>query len=310
VHRRVLFLGLLISLLYIVGVVYFNKAKVKSDKFKFLYVLNNKKLTLIAKLPDNNIAKELISKVEAECGDFDCKKDISFDVQSDDKEKLKLLEKLIDFSKNNSLSSASLVAKDDNIELNFLLKSSKEVKNLRRIYKDFNTLNINDKSSVLKVFDVANMQDDINAIIEKNVYLFKDIKLDLKTIRILNKIFRKVKVLGMVEIQFYVNSTKNHDKLKSYILTHYPWVKSIKIQKKLFWSAPRPLARQHFPFSLPTGLTVKSSPWIPCRCTGTWISALPNRPNPNRTAFPTIYWILSIPMSSIMPPVLLMIACQ
>jgi len=231
VHKRVLFFGVLISLLYVFGIVYFNKPKVTGDEFKFLYILNDKNLTIITKFPDSKVAREFTESLEKECLTLECKKDISFGVKVGHEQELKLLKKLVDFSKDNSVKSASLVAKDDDIELNFLLKSYEEVKSLRDLYKDFDTLNINDKSSVLKVFDVENIQKDIDSIIKKNSEVFDEIKLDLKTIRVLNKIFRKVKVLGRVEAQLFVNSSDNQDKLRSYILTHYSWVKNIDIKK-------------------------------------------------------------------------------
>ena len=63
VHKRVLFFVLLVSLLYVFGVVYFNKPKDSSGEFRFLYILDKKSLTVIAKFPKNKVAKELVSTI-------------------------------------------------------------------------------------------------------------------------------------------------------------------------------------------------------------------------------------------------------
>ncbi len=228
--KYILWLGAVVSALYIWIVVLFQSNIDNRDSLKYLFILDNNSAVVVAKLPDNPASKTLIDSLKSECKNLKCSIDTSFSKSLTQKDEIEFFKALQEFSLSKKLSHASLIAVDKEIEINFLLENQKDLESLKEIYKQYeDKLFIKDKSSVVKIFDISNIESDINKVLEENKQLLKILNLDLKTKKILNQIFRKIKALGTVKVDFMINTDKPIDNLKAYILKNYDWIKDINI---------------------------------------------------------------------------------
>ena len=229
--RYILVVGAIISAVYIWVSVLLQTDK-SSDSLKYLFILDNDSVVVVAKLPDSDISKDLVDSLKSKCKSLKCSIDSSFSKDLKESKEINFFKDLQEFSLSKKLSHASLVAVNKDVEINFLLKSQKELESLKSIYKPYeDKFFIKDKSSIVKVFDVGTIESDINMILEDKKELLKVLNLDLKTKKLLNQIFRKIKALGSVKVDFLIDTDRATEDLKEYILKSYSWVKDINITK-------------------------------------------------------------------------------
>ncbi len=228
--KYVLWFGAVVSALYIWVVTFFQTDNSYKDVLKYLYIKNDDSIVVVAKLPDSDRARKFVSSLKSKCKDFRCDIDSSFSKSLSQKDEIELFKNLQKFSLTNNLTHASLVAVGKNIEINFLLKDENQLESLKNSYKPFeDKFFIKDNSSVIKVFDIDSIENNINKILNENEESLEDISFDLKTRKIFNQIFRKIKALGVVRADLVLKTDKPTDKIKDYILQNYSWIKDINI---------------------------------------------------------------------------------
>jgi len=75
-------------------------------------------------------------------------------------------------------------------------------KKLKKIYAN---IQVKDNSSVLKMFSIENIQDDINSNLKDKSFVFNSDEITLGIRKVLNTNFRKLKELGSSSVVLYLN---------------------------------------------------------------------------------------------------------
>jgi hypothetical protein len=200
---------------------------------KFLFVQNSISADIVAKLSKTDSNSSLISKINLICQNITCDKRIDFVSINSNNDFTDLLEKLLLFIQDNNITKSSIVANNRNLDINFLLHSEEELKNLRKLYENNTFFIINDKSSVMQLFDIEKIEKSINEILKNKKIIIKSKIIDFETRKILNRVFSKIRALGSSKVEFYLQEIKekNTKFFKDFILNQYPWIKDIKIIK-------------------------------------------------------------------------------
>ena len=237
IKTLVLFIGMIVSVVYIALIVWFQTGSSDINPLdnakKFLFVQNSASADIVAKLSKADSNSSLISRIDLICQNITCDKKMDFVLINSDNNFTVLLEKLLLFIQDNNITKSSIVANNRNLEINFLLHSEEELKNLRRLYKNNAFFIINDKSSVMQLFDIEKIEKSINEILKNEKIIIKSKIIDFETRKILNQIFSEIKALGSSKVEFYLQDIKekNIKFFKDFILNKYPWIKDIKIIK-------------------------------------------------------------------------------
>jgi hypothetical protein len=207
------------------------EGKVVSNKF--LLIKEKDSLKIVSQLSHDDINSSLTKQIEQICNIYRCDKNIDFENDTKDDSFDNLIEKLLFFIKDNNISKASIIANAKDIDLDFLLNSEEELNSLSSLYKDdIKNFNINDKSSVVQILSITDIESSINDILNKQRINIDSKIINFKTRKVLNQIFRRLKALGNIKVELYISIDETKiDILKSFINENYPWVKSIDIIK-------------------------------------------------------------------------------
>jgi len=229
--RGVLFIGLLVSIIYVYSIVTIqisSSSKVSpSGSLKFLFIKKPDESKFISQLSNKDKNSTLITTIKEYCSKTTCKQSITFSDIKDNKNFCELMRKLIFFTKDNNLSKASIIADGESVEINFLLNNKDELETLKKLYEDYEKdFKIEDHSSVVEYFNIKQMQEFANEILKKTSFELNSDAVSFKTRKSLNKIFRKLKALGSLDIELGMDlDDKEMDILKKFIKKNYPWVK-------------------------------------------------------------------------------------
>jgi len=236
--RGVLFIGFLLSVIYITLIVYFQTSPSKTDvdkstTSKFLYVQNKNSLEVISKLSKEAKNSSLVKKIKQICQVKNCQINFSFDSKNNDKSFYDFMNSLVIFANEANITKAAIIADGKKVELNFLLNTNKELTKLKSINKEYQeAFSITDNSSILEYFSVRDIENSINDTLKSSSIDIKDSEIDFKTKRVLNTIFRKLKALGSLDVDLYLDLDEDKQKiLIEYIKKSYPWVSKVKVIK-------------------------------------------------------------------------------
>jgi len=236
--RGVLVVGLLVSIVYIYVIVYFQsstdkKVSLQDGNPKFLLLQKKDEIKIVSKLSEMDKNSSLIQEVENLCNLKSCSKEITFAPIATESDFCDFMGKLLFFIKDHNLSKASVIADGQEIEINFLVSNKDELKSLKELYKEYKTdFNIEDSSSVLKYFSVEQIENSLDALLEKESIEIDSDTINFKTRKSLNKVFRKLRALGNVNIELHLDlEDEKQEVLKDFIKRNYPWVKDIEIKK-------------------------------------------------------------------------------
>ncbi len=243
--KSVVFIGFLVSALYISWVLSFNKEllkkpkdskeikeeKVKKESMKFLLHLKDRHIDIISKLP--NKFNNLEMAIDSLCLKNSCTKDMVVDKNvNSNLEIIELLKRYIKYIKEANLSKASIIVDGNNVEINFLVRSKAWLEILYSLKKDISeNINIVDNSSVLEIYDLENFQKEINSLLSKYKITYKNNKLTNLSIKLLDEIFNRLKVLGELKIDLEMDiNKKEQDRLKNFILKRYPFILDVEVK--------------------------------------------------------------------------------
>lgn len=236
--RVVLFIGLVVSCIYILGIVHFQTdkdiQKRKADNSaKFLYIQKNNHIEVVSKLSVDDKNSSLISSVGKLCQVKSCTNSFEFKKDLKSKELSEFIDKLLFFISDNNISKATIVAKDKDIDINFLLNDKEELYTLKQMYKNYKKkFHIKDSSSVVEVFNIENIENSINDILADQKITVDNNIVSFKTRKLLNKVFRKLKSLGSSDIELKLDLDESKlEILKDFIKNNYSWIKEIDIKK-------------------------------------------------------------------------------
>ena len=235
--RGVLFSGLIVSIIYIFSIVYFQSDKnfkeKKSGTLKFLYIKDKNHIEIVSKLSAQDKNGVLIKDLDMICRASDCNKNISFLAKTSDKDFSDLVKELVLFSYDYNITKASVIVDDKVAEIDFLLNDQTQLKKLKEIYKKYTKhFDIKDNSSVLEYFSIEKIEKSINSILEKEPIEIDSEVINFKTRRVLNQVFRKLKALGSLNIVFSIDIDEKAQKiLKDFIKKNYPWIIEIEFKK-------------------------------------------------------------------------------
>ena len=236
--RFIFLIGFIVSAIYILSVVYFytpTEALVsisKKDRAKFLYILSDKKVDIVSKLSKDDEQSSLVLTVKNLCKEYECKDEISFDVDIDSPSWLELVEKLINFSLEKKLTSSSLVVSDNSLEINFLLTTRDELMKLSSLYAKYkNDFFILDKSSIVKFYSIEKIEEEVNQLLKGKDLEIESLELEQNSINLLNQAFRRLRELGKVKVLFLSPLDEVDTMLvREYILKNYPWIEEVSLK--------------------------------------------------------------------------------
>ncbi len=225
----VLGVGIFVSFLYVMLIVYFQADS--SKEAGFLYRKNGNSLSIGMKLPQRYKKNPLVDKLQKICADKECNNSIVFDKNIKPLKWIDLIDKLVLFAEDKNISKATvLTTKDGKLEINFLLKNRDDLIELDKICKGYK--DIRNASSVIEVFSISKIENDINTVLKNSALKFDLSQPDTDTQKVLKRVFRKLKELGKTDILFWVNISENDTEiLKRYIKQNFNWIENIEFKK-------------------------------------------------------------------------------